>query len=91
MINEVEPLKISIELQLCPQNHNIPEVKSINSGKSNYEYLRSTVGISAESIDVLIKSIVNDHKQKTRLSGLAEFKVVEDAEEFLVWLLENKG
>lgn len=62
MINEVEPLKISIELQLLP-DHNIPELSQSIQAKVT-EYLRSTVGISAESINVLIKSIVNDHKQK---------------------------
>lgn len=61
-INEVQPLNISIELQLLP-DHNIPEL-SQSIQKKVTEYLYSTVGVNAESIDVLIKSIVSDNKQK---------------------------
>lgn len=68
VINEVEPLKISIELQLLPDN-NIPELsKSIQTEITNY--LQNTVGISVESIDVLIKAIVADSSQKRDKSNL---------------------
>lgn len=62
VIQEVAPLKISIELQLLPDN-NIPELsQSIQTTVT--DYLKNTVGITAESINVLIKGIVTDHKQK---------------------------
>lgn len=61
---EVEPLKIGIVLQLFP-DHRIPSLaESIQSKIS--DYLRQTVGIEAEIINIEVKGVLAEQKMRVQ-------------------------